>query len=71
MRSGLQGPLLSDLPAEAIVYLVGNRYCETDRFSDLARKLFEKTTAGWARVQAICDFVPNHIAFGYEHARAP
>jgi transglutaminase-like putative cysteine protease len=26
--------------------------------------------SGWARVQAICDFVHNHIAFGYEHARA-
>jgi transglutaminase-like putative cysteine protease len=25
---------------------------------------------GWARVQAICDFVHNHIKFGYEHARA-
>jgi hypothetical protein len=32
-------------------------------------ELFEKTTPGWARVQAICDFVHNHIAFGYEHAR--
>jgi transglutaminase-like putative cysteine protease len=29
-----------------------------------------KTSPGWARVQAICDFVHHHIAFGYEHARA-
>ena len=28
------------------------------------------TPPGWARVQAICDFVHNHIKFGYEHARA-
>jgi len=28
------------------------------------------TTPGWPRVQAICDFVHNHIAFGYAHARA-
>ena len=60
---------VEDLPAEAIVYLLGSRYCETDRLSDIAWKLFEKTTPGWARVQAICDFVHNHIAFGYEHAR--
>ena len=33
-------------------------------------KLFEHTPPGWARVQAICDFVHRHIAFGYEHARA-
>jgi hypothetical protein len=24
---------------------------------------------GWGRVQAICDYVHQHIAFGYEHAR--
>ena len=61
---------VEDLPAEAIVYLLGSRYCETDRLSDIAWKLFEKTTPGWARVQAICDFVHNHIVFGYEHARS-
>ena len=31
--------------------------------------LFGHTPPGWARVQAICDFVHNHITFGYEHAR--
>ena len=24
---------------------------------------------GWGRVQTICDYVHNHITFGYEHAR--
>ncbi len=28
-----------------------------------------ETEPGWARVQAICDFVHQHITFGYEHAR--
>jgi transglutaminase-like putative cysteine protease len=32
--------------------------------------LFGKTPLGWGRVQAICDSVHQHIAFGYEHARA-
>jgi transglutaminase-like putative cysteine protease len=61
---------VAELPDEVLVYLLGSRYCETDRLSDVAWKLFEKTTPGWARVQAICDFVHNHIAFGYEHARS-
>ena len=61
---------VEDLPAETLVYLLGSRYCETDRLSDVAWQLFEKTAPGWARVQAICDFVHNHIKFGYEHARA-
>src|SRR5207247_1204079 len=46
------------------------RYGGTDRLSDIAWQLFERTAPGWARVQAICDFVHHHIAFGYEHARA-
>src|SRR4030088_3517408 len=61
---------VEDLPAETIVYLLGSRYCETDRLSDIAWKLFATTTPGWARVQAICDYVHHHIAFGYQHARA-
>ena len=61
---------VEDLPAETLVFLLGSRYCETDRLSDVAWKLFEKTPPGWARVQAICDFVHRHIVFGYEHARS-
>jgi len=61
---------VEDLPAETLVYLLGSRYCETDQLSDTAWKLFEKTQPGWGRVQAICDFVHNHISFGYEHARS-
>ena len=61
---------VEELPPDTIVYLLGSRYCETDRLSDIAWKLFEKAAPGWPRVQAICNFVHNHIAFGYEHARA-
>jgi len=60
---------VEDLPAETIVYLLGSRYCETDRLSDIAWQLFAQTAPGWARVQAICDYVHNHIAFGYQYAR--
>jgi len=61
---------VEDLPADTLGYLLGSRYCETDRLSDIAWSLFEKTPPGWERVQAICDFVHNHITFGYEYARA-
>jgi transglutaminase-like putative cysteine protease len=61
---------VEDLPQETLVFLLGSRYCETDRLSETAWALFEKSPPGWARVQAICDFVHNRIAFGYEHARA-
>jgi transglutaminase-like putative cysteine protease len=61
---------VEDLPADALVYLMGSRYCETDRLSETAWQLFGQTPLGWARVQAICDYVHNHITFGYENARS-
>ena len=76
--SGLPDPVFADacqhavedLPSDTLLYLLGSRYCETDRLSEIAWQLFEQTKPGWARVQAICDFVHRHIAFGYDHARA-
>ena len=75
--SGLPDPVVSnaqqlavqDLPEETLLFLLGSRYCETDRLSQLAWSLFGNAPTGWGRVQAICDFVHNHIVFGYEHAR--
>ncbi len=57
------------LPAETLQFLLASRYCETDILSEEAWRLFKHTPLGWPRVQAICDFVHNHLAFGYEHAR--
>jgi transglutaminase-like putative cysteine protease len=59
-----------DLPEETLVFLLGSRYCETDLLSDAAWNLFSQGPPGWPRVQAICDFVHNHIAFNYQDARA-
>jgi transglutaminase-like putative cysteine protease len=59
---------VEELPDAVLVYLLGSRYCDTDRLSDLAWSLFGGTAPGWARVQAICDYVHDRIAFGYEHA---
>jgi len=61
---------VEDLPAETLVFLLGSRYCETDRLSETAWALFGQTPPGWPRVQAICDFVHGYIAFDYQHARA-
>ena len=60
---------VSVLPESTLVYLLGSRYCETDQLSDIAWKHFGNGPTGWARVQAICDFVHNHIEFGYAYAR--
>jgi transglutaminase-like putative cysteine protease len=66
-REAMQFPVQA-LPQETLLFLLGSRYCETDRLSDIAWKLFAQAPTGWGRVQAICDFVHQHITFGYEHA---
>jgi transglutaminase-like putative cysteine protease len=60
---------VEDLPDEVLIFLLGSRYCETDRLSNIAWSLFGHTPPGWSRVQAIVDWVHEHITFGYEHAR--
>ena len=60
---------VQDLPEEALQFLLGSRYCETDRLSGIAWSLFERAPTGWGRVQAICDFAHRHIAFSYDNAR--
>lgn len=56
---------INDLPNEVLVFLLGSRYCDTDRLADFAWARFSSTPLGWQRVQAICDFVHNHITFNY------
>ena len=56
------------LPESTLVYLLGSRYCETEQLVDIAWERFGEGPTGWARVQAICDFVHHHIEFGYAHA---
>jgi transglutaminase-like putative cysteine protease len=75
--SGLPDPVVPDarqhpieeLPDDALVFLLASRFCESDRMLDLAWSLFGQTAPGWPRVQAICDFVHNHIRFDYQQAR--
>lgn len=61
---------VEQLPDDTLLFLLGSRYCETDQLMETAWQLFGHTPPGWARVQAICDFVHNHIVFNYMDARA-
>lgn len=61
---------IEDLPDDILIYLLGSRYCETDRLAETAWSLFGNTVPGWPRVQAIVQFVHDHIEFGYHHARS-
>lgn len=69
IRHGAREMPVEDLPDDCLVFLMGSRYCETDHLSQTAWDLFGSLQPGWQRVQAICDFVHQHVTFGYEFAR--
>jgi transglutaminase-like putative cysteine protease len=61
---------VSELPDHAVTYLLGSRYCETDRLSALAWSLFGKQPRTYELVQSIVEYVHNRLTFGYRFARA-
>ena len=58
------------LPDEALSFLGGSRYVETDLISQEAWDRFGGMKPGWGRVQAIVDHVHGRIRFDYQQARA-
>ena len=40
---------IADLPDETLVYLLGSRYCDTDKLVDVAWDLFGHLPTGWSR----------------------
>jgi len=61
---------VQNLPSDVLVYLLGSRYCDTDKLSETAWSLFGGTPLGWGRVQAIVDYVHERIRFDYMCADA-
>ncbi|HVT87665.1 MAG TPA: transglutaminase family protein [Tepidisphaeraceae bacterium] len=66
-ENAIQHPL-EQLPADTLQYLLASRYCEVDRLTDLAWKLFGEVPQGWARVKAVTDWVHQNVTFGYQYA---
>ncbi|MFN3891276.1 MAG: transglutaminase-like domain-containing protein [Beijerinckiaceae bacterium] len=62
--------LVTDLPDDVLVFLLGSRYCDTDKLAEFAWSQFANAPLGWGRVQAICNFVHQHIEFDYMKADA-
>jgi len=56
------------LPDEVLLYLVSSRYCDSDALANFAWSKFQNISGGYARVQAICDYVHQHIRFSYPEA---
>ena len=61
---------VSELPPETLRYLMSSRFCEVDLLSPIAAELFGDSPRGWARVQAVCDWVHSKVSFSYPQARS-
>jgi len=77
--SGLPDPVdlqarqwkVNELPPETLQFLLASRYCEVDSpLAEVAWGISAATQPGWGRVQAVCDFVHQHLTFDYLRARA-
>jgi transglutaminase-like putative cysteine protease len=62
---------VQELPDSVLLFLLASRYCEVDsELKEIAWSLFGQTPPGWPRVQAICNYVHQHIRFDYAQARS-
>jgi transglutaminase-like putative cysteine protease len=57
---------VEDLPDDVIMYTLPSRFCLSDALYDRAGALFNNTEPGYRRVQAISQFVHDHVQFGYQ-----
>ena len=51
-----------DLPNNVLVYLLPSRYCESDRFGDMASEIVGESQIGYAQVEAITEWVRANVA---------
>ena len=54
---------VSSTPAEVLTYLNPSRYCESDLLSRFAYEEFGQLYPGFSRVQAICNWVFEHLDY--------
>jgi transglutaminase-like putative cysteine protease len=59
-----------DLPDDVMIYTLPSRYCLPDVLANEAWSRFGGLTPGYRRVQAICDYVNQHLIFQYGSSTA-
>jgi len=54
---------IQNLPDTVLTYLLPSRYCESDRFGDLARDIVDGEQLGYDQVQKISDWIRNSVLY--------
>jgi transglutaminase-like putative cysteine protease len=60
----------AELPDETLLYTLPSRYCLPDVLADEAWARFGAMSPGYGRVQAICQYVHDHLQFQYGSSTA-
>jgi transglutaminase-like putative cysteine protease len=61
--SGINETGYAQLSNEVLPYLNPSRYCESDRLSRFALRMFGNVAPGFSRVTAICDWIHNNLDY--------
>jgi transglutaminase-like putative cysteine protease len=54
-----------DIPADAMIYTLPSRYCQSDLLARMARGDFGRFPTGGERVHAIAEWVRHHVEYRY------
>ncbi len=54
---------IQHLPNEVLCFLLPSRYCESDRFGNLAREVTDDALPGYAQVSKITEWVRNSVQY--------
>lgn len=54
---------VEELPDDTLQFLLPSRFCFSDALHEKAWELFGDAAAGWGRVQAVCDWVHDHVEY--------
>lgn len=70
---GLGAPFIEiqDLPDATLGYLLPSRYCESDRFHEMASAITSGQSLGYDQVAAITDWLRENITFSPGSSEAP
>lgn len=52
-----------ELPLDVVGYIHPSRYCQSDQLANFANQEFGSLAPGYARAQAICHWVQQHVTF--------
>ncbi len=59
---------IENLPDETLLYLLPSRYCESDRFSMMAAEITQNYATGYAKAEAIRQWVSQNVVYEYGYS---